>query len=63
MLPWLATLFGDALPGTGLFGSISFRAAGAAITAFLLTLLLGPRVIGHLRRFRKGASVKKGAIS
>ena len=31
-----------------LFGYLSFRAAGAAITAFLLAVLFGPRVIRWL---------------
>jgi phospho-N-acetylmuramoyl-pentapeptide-transferase len=48
VLHWLAQLFGD-FPGAGLFGFISFRAAGAALTAFVLALWLGPRVIARLR--------------
>lgn len=39
---------------TRLFGYISFRAAGAALTAFLLAVLLGPRVIAWLRQLGIG---------
>jgi len=35
-----------------LFGYISFRAAGAAVTALLLTFIVGPVIIGALRRNR-----------
>ncbi len=38
------------LPGAGLFRYISFRAAGAALLAFALALLLGGRVIAWLAR-------------
>ena len=42
----LAALFGA--DAGRLFGYLSFRAAGAAITAFLLAVLFGPRVIRWL---------------
>ena len=47
MFHWLAPLL---LPEDmcRLFGYISFRAAGAVVTAFLLAVLLGPRVIRWL---------------
>ena len=38
------------LPGAGLFTYISFRAAGAALCAFLLAWLFGGRIIEWLRR-------------
>ena len=57
MLYWLAQWFSDALPGTGLFSYISFRAAGAAVTAFLLAVLFGPRVIERLRRLGIGERI------
>lgn len=48
MMHWLASwLFPDDL--ARLLGYISFRAAGAAVTAFLLAILFGPRVIAWLR--------------
>jgi hypothetical protein len=44
MIHWLAPwLFSDDV--CRLLGYISFRAAGAAVTAFLLAILFGPRVI------------------
>ena len=47
MIHWLAPwLFSDDV--CRLFGYISFRAAGAAVTAFLLAIVLGPRVIRWL---------------
>ncbi len=47
MLYWLAPwLFSTDM--CRLLGYISFRAAGAAVTAFLLALVLGPRVIAWL---------------
>ncbi len=49
MLHWLAPLlFSDDV--CRLLGYISFRAAGAALTTFLLALWLGPRVIAWLSR-------------
>ncbi|HEY5086525.1 MAG TPA: phospho-N-acetylmuramoyl-pentapeptide-transferase, partial [Gemmatimonadaceae bacterium] len=43
-----------------LFGYISFRAAGAAVTALLLTFLVGPAIIGALRRNRVAQVVRAG---
>lgn len=40
-----------------LLGYISFRAAGAALTAFLLAILVGPRVIAWLERLGVGERV------
>ncbi|MBM4059580.1 MAG: phospho-N-acetylmuramoyl-pentapeptide-transferase [Planctomycetes bacterium] len=49
MIHWLAPwLFSDDV--CRLFGYISFRAAGAAVTAFLFAVLFGPRVIAWLSR-------------
>ena len=42
----------DALSGLRVFQYITFRAAGAAVTALLLSLWLGPRVIEWLRSLR-----------
>ncbi len=36
------------------FQYISFRAGGAVITSFLLSLLIGPRLIARLRRYKIG---------
>ncbi len=43
-----------------LFGYISFRAAGAAVTALLLTFIVGPVIIGALRRNRIAQVVRAG---
>ncbi len=42
----------DALSGLRVFQYVSFRVAGAAVTALLLSLWLGPRVIEWLRGLR-----------
>jgi phospho-N-acetylmuramoyl-pentapeptide-transferase len=56
MMHWLAPWFAsDDL--SRLFGYISFRAAGAAVTAFLLAILLGPRVIAWLSGLGVGERV------
>ncbi|MDQ6737629.1 MAG: phospho-N-acetylmuramoyl-pentapeptide-transferase [Gemmatimonadota bacterium] len=43
-----------------LFGYISFRAAGAAVTALLLTFIVGPIIINALRRNRIHQVVRGG---
>ncbi len=43
-----------------LFGYISFRAAGAAVTALLLTFMVGPVIIAALRRNRIAQVVRAG---
>ncbi|MEO7216804.1 MAG: phospho-N-acetylmuramoyl-pentapeptide-transferase [Gemmatimonadaceae bacterium] len=43
-----------------LFGYISFRAAGAAVTALLLTFIIGPFIIRALRRHRIAQVVRDG---
>jgi phospho-N-acetylmuramoyl-pentapeptide-transferase len=42
-----------------IFRYITFRAAMAAITAFLISLILGPRVIKYLTRLKIGENVRK----
>ena len=63
MLYYLAKWLLEAAKGTDwevrisalrLFNYITFRTAGAAITALLLTLWIGPAVIGWLKRFKFG---------
>ncbi len=46
MLYWLAQLFGEDF--ARLFGYVSFRATGAALTAFVIAVAAGPRVIRWL---------------
>jgi phospho-N-acetylmuramoyl-pentapeptide-transferase len=56
MIHWLASwLFPDDLGR--LLGYISFRAAGAAVTAFLLAICFGPRVIAWLRNLGVGERI------
>ena len=57
MINELLSFLTDNSPVSGLFGYISVRAAAAAITAFLIALLLGPRVIEWLRRSDVGERV------
>ena len=56
MLYWLAGLSDD-LTIFNVFRYITFRAAGAILTALLLSLLLGPRFIRMLRRLSVGQSI------
>lgn len=43
-----------------LFGFISFRAAGAAVTSLLLTFIVGPGIIRRLKRMRLHQIVREG---
>ena len=51
----LSDLFG----GFNVFRYITFRAAGAAVTALLLSLLLGPAFIAMLRRRQLGQTIRE----
>src|SRR5206468_2150721 len=48
------TAWADGLSPLRVFRYITFRSAGAAVTALLLSLWLGPKVIGWLKRVRFG---------
>ncbi|MBI3414528.1 MAG: phospho-N-acetylmuramoyl-pentapeptide-transferase [Verrucomicrobia bacterium] len=48
------TVWEDRLSPLRLFGYLTFRSAGAAITALLLSLWLGPKVIAMLKHWRFG---------
>ena len=48
----------DIFFGFNVFRYITFRAAGAMITAFILSILLGPFIINTLKRFRIGEKVR-----
>ncbi|MBS1911843.1 MAG: phospho-N-acetylmuramoyl-pentapeptide-transferase [Bacteroidetes bacterium] len=48
-------------PGLGLFRFVTFRAAGAALTALLIALVFGPKIIAILRRRQIGEQGKKEA--
>lgn len=55
MLAWSAgTAWGERLSALRLFRYITFRSAGAAVTALLLSWWLGPRVIGWLGQLKFG---------
>ena len=55
LLDWSAgTVWADRLSPLRLFRYITFRSAGAAVTALLLSLWLGPRVIRWLKRLKFG---------
>lgn len=49
----------DIFFGFNVFKYITFRAAGGAVTAFLLSVLLGPFIIRRLRQFKVGQVVRK----
>src|SRR6266704_2386001 len=48
------TAWADCLSPLRVFRYITFRSAGAAVTALLLSLWLGPKVIGWLKRLKFG---------
>lgn len=56
------TELGDWISGLRVFRYITFRAAGASITALLLSLWLGPRVIAWLRRMNFGEHYQSRAV-
>jgi len=67
MLFYLSQIILDAAEGTAwaqyvtpirLFRYITFRSAGAAVTAFLLSMWLGPKVIEWLKRLKFGQEYK-----
>jgi phospho-N-acetylmuramoyl-pentapeptide-transferase len=64
VLDWSeGTVWADRLSALRLFRYITFRSAGAALTALLLSLALGPRVIGWLRQLKLGQEYKDKAES
>jgi len=48
-------------PGAGLFDFVTFRAAGAAVTALLISLFIGRKIIALLKRNQIGDQGKKEA--
>jgi phospho-N-acetylmuramoyl-pentapeptide-transferase len=55
LLTWSAgTEWADRLSALRLFGYITFRSAGAALTALVLSWWLGPKVIAWLKRLKFG---------
>ena len=58
MIPWLFHPFHN-LTGVSVFRYVTFRAALAAATAFILSLLLGPLVIRTLTRLKMGQHIRE----
>ncbi len=58
MIPWLLYPFHDVVPGFSVFRYITFRAAMAAATAMLLSLLLGPWMIRTLTALKMGQHIR-----
>src|ERR1041384_3388521 len=62
LLDWSAgTPWADQFSALRLFRYITFRAAGAAVTALLLSWWLGPRVIAWLKQLKFGQEYKDAA--
>ena len=59
MLYHLLYPLSDAFPAFNVFRYITFRAAGAAVTALLLSLLLGPWFIERLRNLQLGQVIRE----
>lgn len=49
----------DIFFGFNVFKYITFRAAAGAVTAFLISVMLGPFIIGRLKQFKIGQIVRK----
>jgi phospho-N-acetylmuramoyl-pentapeptide-transferase len=63
-LDWsTGTLWADRLSALRLFGYITVRSAGAAVTALFLSLFLGPRVIRWLKQLKFGQDYSDKAES
>lgn len=45
-------------PGAGVFQYISFRAAASVITSLFITMIIGKRLIGYLRKKQVGESIR-----
>ncbi|MGI8546303.1 MAG: phospho-N-acetylmuramoyl-pentapeptide-transferase [Gemmatimonadaceae bacterium] len=60
MLTYLLVPFAPSLGFLRVFQYISFRAAGAAVTALLLSFIVGPVIIRHLRLNRMNQVVRAG---
>lgn len=59
MLYHLLYQFHGIFPGLNLLRYITFRAAMAAITAFILSLIFGPAIIRALTRLKVGENIRK----
>nr|WP_320133899.1 phospho-N-acetylmuramoyl-pentapeptide-transferase [uncultured Holophaga sp.] len=59
MLVWLLALLRDHLPGFSVFKYVTFRAAMAAATAMVISLVIGPWVIETLKRLKMGQHIRE----
>lgn len=57
MIHWLLFPFREAVPGFSVFRYITFRAAMAAATAMMLSIIFGPYVIRTLTRLKMGQHI------
>lgn len=60
LLVWLDKTFDP--PGFGVFQFITFRSAAAAITALLISFIIGPRIIRALKKHQLGEQAKQELI-
>ena len=58
MFYWLLYPFRESLAFFNLFGYITFRAAGATLTAMLMSFLFGGRIIRYLHAHQIGQEVR-----
>src|SRR5436190_10518905 len=58
MLYWLLYPLHDRVPAFNVFRYLTFRAAGAIVTALILSWILGPRFIRTLRRLSVGQNIR-----
>jgi phospho-N-acetylmuramoyl-pentapeptide-transferase len=63
MLYHLLAPLGNEIPIFNLFNYISFRAAGATLTALLLAFVVGPAIIARLRALRIGQVVRTESLA
>lgn len=60
MLHFLLSRFIDAVPTFRLINYISFRAAAAAVTALLMSFIVGPAIVRRLRAMRVRQVIREG---
>jgi len=60
MLYYLLYPLHDKISAFNIFHYITFRTAMAAITAFIISLVLGPMIIGMLKKLKIGENINKG---
>jgi len=58
LVEWLNELYDGKIPGSGLFGYITFRAGVATILSLLISMVFGGRIIKALRRLQIGETVR-----